>query len=445
VTLDRVAPAPAAGIRERMARALAWNTVGTAFNQGSTFFVNVVLAHLLTREAFGQYGMIQSTLSVVAALAPLSSGYTATKYTAEYRESDGGKAGRVLGLCAAVSTVMGVVAAAALVAGAPRLAELLREPQLTSGLMIAGAVVLFSVVNAFLMGALAGFESYPSLGKAGIASGLLYIACCATGGVLWGVNGALAGAAVTGLVQSAILWWMVHRESVRRRIPIDLQGAWLEMGVVLRFSLPAALNGFVSLPAVWMANAVLVQQAGGYDQMALFTAANSFRIIVLFLPNILNSVGMSLLNNQLGAGDERRFRRLFWTNLAVTGAIVLAGCAGIALLGPWLLGLFGQQFRPAYPVLLVLMGAALAESLSLAVFQIIQARGRIWLSFVGVVSPAYVTLVVVSAALAPRVGALGVAWGYLGCWCVSLAAVTAIVGRLGVWSPAPVAGRGGAA
>ena len=63
---------PVGATRERMTRGVAWNTVGTAFNQGSTFLVNIILAHLLARRAFGHYALIQTTLSVTSAIAQLS-------------------------------------------------------------------------------------------------------------------------------------------------------------------------------------------------------------------------------------------------------------------------------------------------------------------------------------------------------------------------------------
>jgi O-antigen/teichoic acid export membrane protein len=421
-------------MRGRLTRAVGWNALGAAFNQGSTFVVSLLVAHMLARKAFGQFAMIQTTLAVVVALAPLSSGYTATKYVAEYRDRDAARAGRVLGLCALVSAGMGLLAALGLLFGAGSLAEAFREPELASALMIGAGVVFFSVMNSFSLGALAGFENYPALGKAGVVSGLSYMGLCAGGAMLWGLSGAVAGAAVTALLQGATLWSLLIREARRWNIRIEPLAAWRETEVLLRFSLPAALNGFVSLPSIWTAHAVLARQAGGFDQMALFTAANSFRIVALFVPNVLNTVGMSILNNQRGAGDEVRFRRLFWANLASTGGIVLLSAAAIAVAGPWLLALFGDGFRPAYPVLLILMPAALAESLTLAIFQVIQTQGRIWLSLFAVVVPSYLTLMIVPVLLAPRAGAMGLAWGYLGCWLVSLVAVTLIAWRLGVWA-----------
>jgi len=422
-------------MRGRLTHAVGWNTVGTVFNQGSTFVVNIVLAHLLAQRAFGQYAMIHTTVAVLVAMAQLASGYTATKYLAEYRDSDPRRAGRILALCALVSLTMAVVASTALMLGADIVASIgLSDPDLAKGLMIAAVVVFFAALSGFLTGALAGFEDFPAIGKAGVISGLLYVLLSAAGGALGGVNGALVGVALSAFIQFGILWTLFNRERVRRGIVTSWSGAKQEIGVVLHFYLPAALTGLVALPAIWIANAVLVRQSQGYEELALFTAANSFRTIVLFIPNILNTVGMSMLNNQRGAGDETRFRRLFWTNLAITAAVVVLGAGVVAIAGRLLLSLFGGEFVAAYPILLILMAAALAEGLALAVFQSIQSHGYIWTSLFCVVVPSYGALVLAAGLLVPSAGASGLAWAYFACWTISLAADSVIVWRLGVWS-----------
>ena len=426
---------PIGGTRARMTRGVAWNTIGTAFNQGSTFLVNIILAHLLARQAFGRYAMIQTTLSVVSTIAQLSSGYTATRYVAEFRDRDPVRAGRILGLCAVVSLTTGVLAAIGLLLGAHRLAIIVKSPDLTIGFMIAAAVVFFSVTSGFLIGALAGLERYAAFGQSGIASGCAYVVLGTGGAWFGGVNGALTGVALSGLFQFLLLWVLVMRETHRLRIAIRPREAWSERSILFRFSLPAAFNGFVSLPAIWTANAILARQPNGYEQVALFTAANSFRIIVLFLPNILNTVGLSVLNNQRGAGDEIRFRKLFRVNLLATAGIVVGGGIVVAFGGRWLLKVFGHGFDEAYPVLLVLMLAALAETMSLVAFQIIQTQEKLWLSFFGVAVPCAAALVVATQILAPVDGAVGLAWAYVVSWSVALAVEWLIVWRLGIWAP----------
>jgi len=101
---------PQTGLRARFLHGITWNVVNALFTQGSVFLSNVIIANLLGREIFGEYGMIQSTLLTVSGIAQVATGITATKYVAEYRSTDKEKTGRILGLCSTVTFLTGCVA-----------------------------------------------------------------------------------------------------------------------------------------------------------------------------------------------------------------------------------------------------------------------------------------------------------------------------------------------
>jgi len=410
--------------------------VGVVFNQGSTFAVNVLLAHTFGVTVFGKYAMVQSTVAVATQLAQIATGYTATKYIAEFRTTDPQRAGGLLGLLGFVALGAATLTATMLLVSSGFLADsILNEASLAPALAIASAGVFFSGISGFFMGTLAGLESYRTLGLAGITSGVVYIAVCMTGAAVGGLRGAVAGVAISALIQSGVLWQCVRREARRHEIPVRLARLSSEAGIILRFALPAALPSFIALPAVWISNTFLVGQEGGYALLALFTAANSFRIMVLFLPNIVNSVSMSLLNHQKGLNDSRRYRRLFWVNLAATLGAVLVGATTVVVAGRWLLLWFGPAFTGGYTALILLMAATIPESASTALLQIIQSRERIWWYLGAVVIPCYATLVGVAWWLTPTHGAVGLAWAHLAGWTVALAANYAIVMRLGLNLP----------
>ena len=69
-------------LHSRFQTGVAFNLVGTFFNQGSTFVVNIVVANLLGRQIFGEYAIVQNTLVAVSVFVQLGIGYVATKYVA---------------------------------------------------------------------------------------------------------------------------------------------------------------------------------------------------------------------------------------------------------------------------------------------------------------------------------------------------------------------------
>ena len=107
------------GLRARFVRGVGWNLVATFFTQGSTLALNLVLANLWGLKAFGQFAIIQSTITVLTSGAQAIVATTATRYAAELRARDPGRAGRVLGLCAGLAAALAAVASLGLLLGAP--------------------------------------------------------------------------------------------------------------------------------------------------------------------------------------------------------------------------------------------------------------------------------------------------------------------------------------
>jgi O-antigen/teichoic acid export membrane protein len=97
-------------MRARLGKGVAWSLAGTVATNGGTFALNVIVANLLGRQVFGEYAMLQSTWLMIAAVAQLATGYTATKHVAEFRSSDPARTGRVLGVCTVVSAVAATLA-----------------------------------------------------------------------------------------------------------------------------------------------------------------------------------------------------------------------------------------------------------------------------------------------------------------------------------------------
>ena len=290
---------------------------------------------------------------------------------------------------------------------------------------------MFIIMNGFRTGALGGLEGYGALARVGVISGIAYLGLGSIGALFGGVNGALAGVTASAIVQWIVLGRLLAEETARRGLSTVYDHPWRERDLLIRFALPASLSGFVTLPALWLASTILVGQPGGLEQMALFAAANTYRVAVLFLPNTVNAVGMSLLNNQRGTSDHA-YRRVFWQNLAMTSGLAFAAAAAIAVCGRWLLAAFGHSFEDGYRTLLVLMVAAIIEAVTMGFYQVVQSQAKLWLSLFVVALPRDTLIVVAAYLLTPSLGSLGLASAYLIGWTVALCTTSALAARLGI-------------
>ena len=435
-SIDYVRPAEPSPSRSstlagRLQAGVALNLLGTTFNQGSTLLVNIVVANLLGHEMFGHYTIILATVATIASLGQLSMGYTATKHVAEFRSVEHDRTSRILSLCGIVSCFAAMLAALGLASVADWLAAgVLGARELTPQLRMAAVAVFFTVLNGFLTGALAGLESYSAIARSGVASGTLYAAVCTALAWRFGLSGAVAGLAISAFLQSVVLSVAIRHEAARAGVRFTSHGLWRERAIVSRFALPASLTGLITLPAVWTGSALLARQPGGFEQLALFGAANSFRVMVLFVPNALNNVSMSLLNNQWRSSPGG-FRRLFWMNALSTVFLAVGAAALIMIASPWLLRLFGPAFIEGRPVLAILLAAAAIEAIAIAAYQIVVSHGRLWASLWGISVPRDGSLVLLAAVLTPTLGAAGLATAHAVGWTLALLGTGLIVQRLG--------------
>lgn len=417
-------------LRRRLVNGTLWNFLAAVCNQGSTFAVSVLVARVLGKQGFGEYAILQNTLATITFLIQLSMGFTATKFVAEYRSVDRDRTGRILGMCALVSGVMAVVGAVALAAGATVLAgQALHAPHLTAGLRVGALYLLFAAINAFQVGALIGLEATAEVATAGIASGLFTLVAV-TAGVLRGqLLGAVCGLALAALVRCAIHHLLLHRAMRRQGLRFSFAQLGAERHILLQFALPAALAGYYSQPAIWLVNAMLVKQPGGFAQMALYGAATSVRQLVLFLPNVINTVGLSVLNHERGAGHGRQYYRVFRANILTILGVSLVVAGMLAIGAGWILALFGKDFHAGQPVVWWLLLSTIPESLSIALFQDLQSRGQIWQALFSINIPRETLFVVLAWRWIPHLGAVGVARAYLLVWIFALGIVAVMTLR----------------
>jgi O-antigen/teichoic acid export membrane protein len=407
---------PVRTVKNRLITGTALNFIATAFNQGSTLVVNILVARILMKEGFGEYAMVQSTLLTMATLGQLATGYTAAKYVAEYRSMAPERAGRIMGLCALVSAAMACIATIGLVVIAPWLASsVLKAPHLSVALIIGSGFVFFSAINGYQTGALSGLEAYGGLAKAGVASGIVAVAAISLGAWWGGLNGTLIGLTVSAFARCVIHTKWLRLESRTQSIIPQYRGSFSnEKAIIYRFALPAAIAGYYSMPMLWLANSFLVRQPGGYGEMALYSAANNLRLLVLFIPNVMNNVGLSILNNEKAKGDIASYHRVFKSNITYMFLVSLVAILVVGVFGQPILQLFGKDFRAGYTLLWLLLISTIFEGLSIALFQYLQSKAKIWLSLSSINIPREAFLVVTAYYLVQSHGGTGLAIAFLG-------------------------------
>jgi O-antigen/teichoic acid export membrane protein len=413
--------APAGSLRERLAVGAFWSLAGALISRGFVLAATVVCARFLGREGFGALGMIQSTAGMFGIFAGLGLGITATKYVSELRRLNPTRTGRILALSATAALVSGSVITAAVIFLAPYLSrQVLAAPQLAAPLAMGSGLVFFGALNGAQTGALAGFESFATIARVNVVTGLLSFPLIVVGVWRGGLRGALWGS----VAALAVTWVFNHRalrkECAKAGIRYEFRGCTRELSVLHRFSLPAFLGSIAVVSAIWVCNALLARQAEGYAQLGLYAAADKWRVLIVFVPTYVFAMVLPVLSNLHGEGDGAGFRKVFRANLRWNGSLALATAALIAVFAGPIMRMYGDAFRGGHAVLVVLGCSAIAEVFNAILGQPLIAAHKMWWKF-GFELLFAVLLVGLAWMLIPRRGALGLAAAYgLAFTCTSL-------------------------
>lgn len=402
---DRLGPS---SVGARLVRATVWSALGTCVARGLSLLTFILVARILGKERFGEWGILRATVAGFQIVAGFGLGDTVTTYVARYRCVDSGRAGRILAITGLATLCTSAAAALLLVLLAPWLAaHTLAAPHLADELRISVVLLLLSCVQAWQGGALAGLEAFKAAAKVEFWGGVASFLLTSLGAWRAGLTGALCGMAAAAALRSFVAHLALNVEATSADIRPTLKGSLAEFSVMWRFTLPVFLASAVVGPTMWLVQAFLVNRADGYRSMAEFTAVYQWRLALGALSGLL-CAGYLPVAASVARSDPDRARRMMLGVGAVCGTATLMGAVVVAMLSGPVLAAYGDGFASAQSVLLVMLGLAVVDAVDTVLFSALLAAGRAWWRVLS--NGCWVLLVVISTwLLVPSSGALGLA------------------------------------
>jgi O-antigen/teichoic acid export membrane protein len=290
-------------------------------------------------------------------------------------------------------------------------------------LRLAAPLLLLAAVQDVAQGMLAGVESFRALARVSAMAGGALALGMMGGAVGFGLPGCVLGMVIGMTFGCALSLRTVLQELKRASIPFGWKGWRSELTTLWSFALPAALSGSVVIPVNWLANAILVHQPGGYEEMGIFNAANQWRNLILDVPSLVAAAGLPVLANlwQRAVGSEYLRVLRLKMGLGLFSALVLAVPAMAG--AQWIMKGYGPGFARGADVLVMLAGAGIITATLSVVGQALVSEGRMWTGFLLNCVWAIV-LLGLAARWIPANGALGLAWANLGAFGVHLVTVS---------------------
>ena len=371
---------PKDSLRRRFASGIFWSMLGTVLSQCLNLVSSIVAAQLLGKKGFGEFGIINSTVSTIGIFAGFGLGLTATKYIAELRHKDPVRAGRILGLSQLSALVSGGIASLIFFMIAPLLAtKMLNAPHLVTELRIGCGILLFSTLSGVQVGSLAGFESFRTTARANFWAGIINFPFVLAGVFFFGLRGLVAGMLASTILGCLIYYVTLRREAIKAGITFLYKGVTSELTVLWNFSVPSLFSTLMASPAIWLAYALLVNQPNGYSEMGVFNAANQWRAMILFIPDIVGQAIVPMMSSLYGSNDIAATRRVLLASMGIN-ALVVVPIALLLIMGSNIvMSFYGAEFSGRGNVLSVIALTIALLAIEAPVGKILAATGRMWL------------------------------------------------------------------
>jgi len=412
VTSQYPADTQSRGLGFRYLTAAFWSIMGLGVARGATLVASMFTARLLGAESFGGLAIVQSTVGIAATLAGVGLGVTASRHVAEFRVGDPARTGRILGLSSAVALISGAAMAIAMVVSASFVAgHVLQAAELTVPLRIASLLVLFTALNGYQTGALAGLEAFRTMAKVNFCSAIISCPMIIFGAYRGAISGAVGGVSAAMAVSWALNHVMLRHVCAVRGIAWGWRNCWSEAHLIYRTSLPCLLSSLIGAPVMWLSTYWVVQQANGYQHLGVYSVADRFRLLLLFVPSAIAGSVLPMLSNFRGRGDRASFRKLLRVNVLVVSMIVSVPALALAFWARRAMGCFGASYLAGAPILAVLCFSAIAESLNASLGQAVTTASPWHRFFFDVML--FSIICGTAFLLVPRLGALGLALAYL--------------------------------
>jgi O-antigen/teichoic acid export membrane protein len=223
---------------------------------------------------------------------------------------------------------------------------------------------------------------------------------------------------------------MVRKVSAHRALP-DHRVAIALRSLLISYSLPLFLASTWLSIVLLRCNAMLAQRYS-LAEVALYSAADRFHLMLLFVPGALFATMFPILANLRGdRGGCRQVLRTCFMSMLLTlvfPAVLVAGFAETILAAS-----FGAEFRIAGTVLSLLCVAAVFEAINIVAGQLLLIAG--WIKLRAAIDALLGTvLLVLSILWIPRFGTRGFAAAYaisFGCAGLLLLAAAATIRNAG--------------
>ena len=131
-------------------------------------------------------------------------------------------------------------------------------------------------------------------------------------------------------------------------------------------------------PVFWLARTMLVNSSS-FEELAVYEAADQWKIIILFIPGALSQVVLPVLSSLLGE-SVNRYKRVLLYNVAINALVATILALGVSLFSKQIMSFYGKDYQDVWPLILLAI-STIPTAISAVVGLSISSRAKMWVGF----------------------------------------------------------------
>ena len=350
-----------------------WALLGSAMGKGLSLLAGIAVARFLGKEIYGEYGTIRTTLMYIAIVSTFGFGYTATKFVADYISGKPEKLKSLVRTSLKITLIFSIALALGLTVFATPISRYIHAPQLEPQIRYFSILIVLNALTTTQIAVLSGLKRFRESAQINIYSGIVVFVASIIMTYLWGIGGAL-GALFCSFAVQAVLNNQVINKALQTYTDTG-RVTRSELSVMLKFSIPIALQESLYTIVHWLSLLLLIHYAN-YGEVGLSSAAGLWLSVVIFIPAMLKNVMFSYLSSS--DNHSILVNKLLLVNFVssiIPIAVVLAFSGLIS-------SFYGDSFTALPKVLNVSVFTAVFICLSEVYCYEFISRGKPWIVFI---------------------------------------------------------------
>ena len=394
-------------IGKRIAYGAFWSMTGTALGKFLVLVAGIICARILGKEIFGEFGMVRSTVGIFIVLGSAGIGITATRFISLYRTTDQSHSYSIYRLSLLFAFCSGMVLTVCLMPMAKTISEVvLHSPHLSTAIQIAALILFASILNATLNGVLTGLEDFKSIAINTFIGSSIESILMVLGAWYCGLHGTIIGFGLGIAAQYIANHIAIRKDFKKYGITSTSHIERKDYRLIYSYCIPATLSALTVAPAFFIIRAMVVR-ATSYGELAIFEAADQWKVIILFIPTAVSQIVLPILSSTT---DGKKFSKALLANIALIGIVSVVVAVIISILSPYIMPLYGSSFDNQTPLML-LAASTVFSSIANVIEMAVCSKEKMWQNFA--LNLVWATIMIVCAQMNINKGATGLALAVL--------------------------------